>query len=138
MRKPRIPARRSSLFFVIVMALIGTVFSPAALAAPTQRPASFCGTARKLAPELQAAISGDPTKEKFVKAQLKAYQRLAQDAPDKLARPFKVVVRYWKNVDAASSPQAISLVLSEELPRTTPANEKIFNYLQKNCGNLGG
>jgi hypothetical protein len=128
--------RRTRVLMVVVLAMAGvTVWAGAAEA----RGSKFCDTVRSFyedgAGELPALSDLDVSEDE-IQETLDSYEDFANAAPKKLRKPFRTLLKFYKQVTEDgfdfTDPEALE-EFAEQSAKLGRATTKIYNYLEDEC-----
>jgi hypothetical protein len=128
--------RRGFVLLAAAVMVTATLIGPAAAGAATNRPASFCSTAKGIGKDLSNLDASDYTSAKVLDKVVRALKTLQKQSPDKLKPAFKSIVGFYTKVTNggidASDPKSIG-AFSRQATKAAKAFGKVEKYLRSTC-----
>jgi hypothetical protein len=130
--------RRPRLLVAVLLAgasVLG-VASPVGAEGETERPASFCGTARRYTEQFSPLRGQDFSDTDVLEAAYRAAKRIAREAPASLKPAFRTLIRYYDRLEAqdfdVTDPELIEELATSGV-KAARAASRIARELEKRC-----
>jgi hypothetical protein len=121
---------RHAVPLLVAFLVVGTLAGSSGLAyagVDASRPASFCGSVKKLGSDV---LQPEATREMSLDDVLRALERISKQAPDELESSFDTLLGFYDILE--SNPTDSQTIISEGR-RAVRAGKKITKYVKKTC-----